>query len=466
MIRRDNFRIFAVLSQLLLFGLFIIDYLTRTESRQDQDLLVLSFAAAGFGFSYWAADWERAGRILKVAPFATTAGLLSLAVVWTNADQSVGSSVALSLILAINSVGVGVIYGRGLPLAITALTGAGLLIASEQGWLATQSAAIWLGTPIVAILGELAVQTQPHLAQERLSAAKNLNRTLTEFRRPRSISDAATGIAKATERLLNPAYVTVVLAGPDMELVTAKGGTALDATTKKPDSKTAQLVVDAIGGAKPEVIDYDGNALLVCPIPSADRPAGAVVAYPFPQADPEFLTETASLFSIQIGMAIQHLYEFDALEKAARTDELTGLGNRKHANELVSALRGGDALILLDLDGFKAVNDSLGHPAGDQVLRDLSKHLQSCLRDSDTSARLGGDEFLVVAKRAFADPEAVARRILTGWNTPERNTTLSIGIALHDAEVEPQQTYKRADEALYEAKSAGKNQWQLWRADS
>jgi diguanylate cyclase (GGDEF)-like protein len=141
---------------------------------------------------------------------------------------------------------------------------------------------------------------------------------------------------------------------------------------------------------------------------------------------------------------------------------LTGIGNRRHADALLASMEDGDALILLDLDGFKAVNDTLGHAAGDQVLQDLSRHLRDCLRDSDTSARLGGDEFLVVARRAFADPVAVADRILRGWDTTGRSTTLSAGVALHQQGATFDETFDRADQALYRAKAAGKNRAHMW----
>jgi len=255
-----------------------------------------------------------------------------------------------------------------------------------------------------------------------------------------------------------------VLRDPKGDLITSSAGTVDNGTNLVPDIETSKLVVEAIGGSEPKVVPYQGDSLLVCPIPAADLPAGAVVAYPVKKYDTEFLLSIAKLFSTQIGIAIEHLYVINQLRKDTTTDELTGIGNRKHANALLSSLETGDALIILDLDGFKEVNDSLGHSAGDQVLLELSDHLKSCLRDSDTSARLGGDEFLVVARRAFADPEAVARRILTGWHAPE-NTTISAGVALHEDGVNAQETYDRADKALYEAKANGKDQAKLWVED-
>ena len=104
---------------------------------------------------------------------------------------------------------------------------------------------------------------------------------------------------------------------------------------------------------------------------------------------------------------------------AARHDELTGLPNRAYTNEwlarsIAAAKRGGEklGLLYLDLNGFKQVNDTLGHAAGDDVLVDVAANLRSTARDSDFVARLGGDEFAVVMPRvgSRADAETAAKR--------------------------------------------------------
>ena len=91
---------------------------------------------------------------------------------------------------------------------------------------------------------------------------------------------------------------------------------------------------------------------------------------------------------------------FDLLAVAAVTDDLTGVGNRRHVNTLLDTLQPGDALLLLDIDHFKDINDRLGHLAGDEVLADLGRYLKINTRDSaDTVARYGGEEFLIVLRQ-------------------------------------------------------------------
>jgi diguanylate cyclase (GGDEF)-like protein len=114
---------------------------------------------------------------------------------------------------------------------------------------------------------------------------------------------------------------------------------------------------------------------------------------------------------ISIGMILVMLEEqVSSNEWLALHDELTGLPNRRlfadrlaASIEHVDRMRGRLALVILDLNGFKAINDSMGHQAGDQVLREVASHLRKAVRETDTLARLGGDEFIIVASDLEAD---------------------------------------------------------------
>jgi diguanylate cyclase (GGDEF)-like protein len=154
-------------------------------------------------------------------------------------------------------------------------------------------------------------------------------------------------------------------------------------------------------------------------------------------------------------------------------DALTGLANRvlleRRAEEAMARAqknRHAIAILFLDLDGFKSVNDTLGHAAGDQVLQWTAKRLRSCLREGDTMARIGGDEFAVLV--AALDDErqaaALAERMIESMRDPfvvnEKPIRLgvSIGIALHaDGEIDPEDLLQAADRAMYRAKMAGGN---------
>ncbi|MBA3455989.1 MAG: GGDEF domain-containing protein [Deltaproteobacteria bacterium] len=160
--------------------------------------------------------------------------------------------------------------------------------------------------------------------------------------------------------------------------------------------------------------------------------------------------------------------------KLAHFDTLTGLPNRyllgdRIRQALARADRAGDgvAMLFLDLDGFKRVNDTLGHEAGDLVLREAARRIQGALRTVDTAARLGGDEFTVVLERirAAADVTKVAKRLLGELSKPylvngiQTHLSSSIGVSMFPEHGrEPDELLSLADRAMYRAKHAGKNQ--------
>ena len=169
--------------------------------------------------------------------------------------------------------------------------------------------------------------------------------------------------------------------------------------------------------------------------------------------------------------AVQQLLEAQALE-----DALTGLPNRRSflrslPEAMARARRSGlpMALMFLDLDGFKGVNDTHGHDNGDLVLREFAARIASQLRVTDTVARLAGDEFTVILEglqNGAPDAEHVGRKILALAQQPfalsdvEVQLSSSIGIALHfpGDDVDAETLLRRADHAMYNAKNAGKNQ--------
>jgi diguanylate cyclase (GGDEF)-like protein len=149
----------------------------------------------------------------------------------------------------------------------------------------------------------------------------------------------------------------------------------------------------------------------------------------------------------------------DALSRASVTDELTGLGNRRLGNRLLDELREGDVTILLDVDRFKAINDTFGHSRGDRLLQDLGTFLLREVRESDSVARMGGEEFMVVLKGAPVEQAlAVATRLVDSWRRTAPLATISAGVAVHEHGRGPSDTYATADRALYEAKEAGRDQ--------
>jgi diguanylate cyclase (GGDEF)-like protein len=159
----------------------------------------------------------------------------------------------------------------------------------------------------------------------------------------------------------------------------------------------------------------------------------------------------------------------------ARRDALTGLPDRAWFFERLSATLGepgaDPAVMMIDLDRFKAVNDTLGHPMGDAVLQIVAKRLRSTLREGDMVCRIAGDEFAVLLRRP-SDPDAVARRIVTALSRPyliegaTASIGASVGIALAPEHgTDPHALIRSADVALYAAKDGGRGGTCVFTAD-
>ena len=166
------------------------------------------------------------------------------------------------------------------------------------------------------------------------------------------------------------------------------------------------------------------------------------------------------------------------LQHMALHDALTSLPNRNMLQEQLKAClniaqreQGHLALMFIDLDRFKKINDSLGHHIGDSVLIEISRRLRAAMRTSDIVARLGGDEFVVLLPRiqAQADGELVAAKVHEVFNAPvqigehELRVTPSIGLALYPEHgTDPVTLMRHADLAMYQAKSDGRNRIQIY----
>jgi diguanylate cyclase (GGDEF)-like protein/PAS domain S-box-containing protein len=166
------------------------------------------------------------------------------------------------------------------------------------------------------------------------------------------------------------------------------------------------------------------------------------------------------------------------LERQALHDPLTRLPNRlllmdraRQALARVHRSRGSVAILFIDLDKFKAVNDNLGHEVGDQLLISVSERLAELMRDSDTVARLGGDEFVILAEDVENDDEALVlgERVLDALEIPmplgktELSMVASVGIAVsNDPDCDPESLLREADLAMYRAKAQGGKRLELF----
>jgi diguanylate cyclase (GGDEF)-like protein/PAS domain S-box-containing protein len=220
---------------------------------------------------------------------------------------------------------------------------------------------------------------------------------------------------------------------------------------------------------------------LALPIMAAGRTFGVIELFGAEAIQPdEALIQLLKSLSAQIGQSFQRKLAEDQLRFIATHDSLTDLPNRslfnerlRHALHQSTRYSRGIAVMFIDMDRFKVVNDSLGHGAGDRLLQDSAKRLAECLRESDTVARLGGDEFVVMIENFTApkDAIAVAQKVLASLARPffvdgqEFLMSASIGISTFPDDGKDAETLlKNADIAMYRAKDQGRNNYQFYSA--
>ncbi len=201
------------------------------------------------------------------------------------------------------------------------------------------------------------------------------------------------------------------------------------------------------------------------------------IADRFPLMERERTLAILKMFASRAGAELERKRSEDVIKNMAYHDALTGLPNRMllgdrlkmglahaHRNKRIMAV------LFVDLDGFKEINDNFGHAIGDLVLQEVANRLTQCIREEDTLSRLGGDEFIVFLPRIVSkkDAENLAKKLLAVAQKPfhfegeNMSLSLSIGISFFPEDGRSaKDLLKKADDALYKAKNSGKNTYRL-----
>ena len=358
-------------------------------------------------------------------------------------------------------------------------------------WSHPESWPVALLPPVVLYLSYRGYVTQ---RQERAQLAEVYEAT-RELHRIPQIDQALVAITGRAQTMFEAEVARVVLMPETAEDVftTATGPGDVIATMQRIDRDDVGAVAELAMVRQTGVIDevWTGEAM-AAPLFERDRVIGAfVVSDPvgevarFGETDLKVLETLASQVSVTLenGRLEDSLVQLTRLKEElhhqALHDNLTGLANRRLLLErLATAIEGGanendTALLFLDLDDFKLINDTHGHQAGDEMLRMVADRLLSACRAGDTVARIGGDEFAVLLTDLPRPHEAetIAERILENLSRPyqlrERPVwaTASLGVAHLVAGTQPHELITRADQSMYAAKWSEKGTYQVF-ADS
>jgi diguanylate cyclase (GGDEF)-like protein len=208
-----------------------------------------------------------------------------------------------------------------------------------------------------------------------------------------------------------------------------------------------------------------GTACVWLVIPAPDGQGRGYVLLGAPKAVPSEAVLAMTSMLNQVTFAMRNWHDHQSLIVQARTDALTGLANRAAFTEALERADEPVAVLFIDLDDFKVVNDGLGHAAGDKLLREIAARLTSTCGTDTVVARLGGDEFaLLVTGRSADEVDLLAEFVVAAVRQPVRAAGTdalvgaSVGIAAADVPDDPDLLLRQADQAMYAAKLAGKNQ--------
>jgi diguanylate cyclase (GGDEF)-like protein len=310
---------------------------------------------------------------------------------------------------------------------------------------------------------------------------RDVSRTLAKMHAVNDIPDAASAVAVAAREILHADGATLMIADHPgavhyrpAGIATPHAQDAAELVQVVVDSRTDSAVATVVQNRQPLFIaDADASGLIAADLieqfqlatafylPLLHETAVAGVLVIWWRTGQEVLSQpsivAASILADEASSTLARLDALAALRHAAETDPLTGLLNRRAFTAGLTRLPPDSAIVMLDLDHFKRINDQDGHQAGDQVLKSFSAHLRAAARSEDLVARWGGEEFVIALPGGTAEgAQSLLTRVRESWAGAP--VTFSAGYTIINPRETATTAMERADTALYQAKTAGRNQ--------
>jgi diguanylate cyclase (GGDEF)-like protein len=329
-------------------------------------------------------------------------------------------------------------------------------------------------------LAAVAAQIDERMQAMVRDLSEALERAQEENRRSRMLGElgGTIDLDEVTMRTLDAAGA---MAGVDAAVVSVDGGGGepLVATSGLPSSGPAGTVAGPPDGSTPRSIEIDYRyaepgdsirAALAVPLASDGEQLGYLTVYSRggPGTFGERAADELEELALRAGPAIENARRFKEARQLADLDALTGLHNRRYFHEMlareVARAQRYDrklALVVFDLDDFKAINDRIGHLAGDAVLAEAADRVREVVRSADIACRVGGDEFAVLLPEStLRDADQLYRRLEHAVSARPVAQVGRLHLSAGVTELRPDDNattfFERADEALYQAKGAGK----------
>jgi diguanylate cyclase (GGDEF)-like protein len=380
--------------------------------------------------------WHRRGRLVSVC--VSVGAIVALVVTdrWHHYSHNDAALAVYPLFFVLVIAFAGLTQPKGVATVVAVMSGgalAWLLYDGGHGGAAVQSVVVTV--PAAAMLGEVISWAYGHAL--RLA-------TLDAHRR--MALEALVQGATRLQEVLTPSEIDAIVVDTAVRVFAGR------------DPHLQHCDASAVRNDQETSVFYDAGSHVLYIALSGQIGVLAELAITIDEPD-AFTMDTARLYGQQIGGRLEQLRVIRTLADAASHDALTGVQNRRAAQAQLESLHAGDAVMILDLDHFKAVNDSLGHQIGDQVLAEFGDFLRNETRPNDLVARYGGEEFLLICRIVTPNQAThIIERLLEAWRARRPLITFSAGHSVHRDGDPPDLTFAHADTALYEAKNAGRDQ--------
>jgi diguanylate cyclase (GGDEF)-like protein len=387
--------------------------------------------------------WGRFGmRSTMVLPILGTA-LLVVSELGSRSARTVDGVMSTSAIVTLVFAWIGLTQRRGWCVWFSPVMAVGLVLAFHAGGAHVSVATSITSVLLAACVGELIawVKQADAVRGEELGVVVDGTAQLRNEADPAAAADR---LADTVAGLLGvPAVAIYLVDGGELRLTTGRGDHPW------PEIRTAPPPHRVVSRVTPQ-----GTELVIPLVGRSGQVHGLAVGLGRRRQD-EFMLRLAQMLGEQAGHRLGELAELDALTDESRRDPLTGVANRRQAEEWLARMDVDDVVAVIDLDDLRGINARSGHPGGDEAIRAVATYLLDTLRVTDDVARLGGDEFVVFLRGAGEAAFPLLERIAEDWNLANPDTTFSVGASAHRSQ-DAEATLRAADAALFDAKRNGR----------